>query len=500
MAMLARTQLETADKRVLLEKTIINQAYGSISDLAHQFNISRRTVSKVSSAVNEVLDGMVAENTKANYFVRVDVDECQLKRSIVSLAMDGRDSIRSIEDEIAVIYPGMTRSYGYIQNVLTKAQLNSREFNRSVDLSSIKNATTDEMFSQGDPILAGIDLDFGYLFSLSHEVHRDGPTWARVLNVAKSQGMDPDLVVKDGGTGMASGVSEVFHDAEQRDDVFHALYESYKALSKLESKAYDHIGREAIAYDNIFKSLAYHREWLFELYINEREKCDYAIEKYTCAEKALQCLHAAISSVNLKTGQLQTQKSAQYLLKDAVELFRDTGNADCLKVAVYLENRLVGLTLATKALHEKLTDLFDQYSETSVSLACRFFERLRVLKDANRWQSQTLTCELLGTYGSLIKQIREEKTLEVLGIVEDLIIHRHRASSAIEGFNGVLRAYLYPRKGCNQGFLDLFEAWHNLHKRRWGRHKGTSAYESLTGVVVTDWLTVLGFPPSPKLH
>ena len=51
-----------------------------------------------------------------------------------------------------------------------------------------------------------------------------------------------------------------------------------------------------------------------------------------------------------------------------------------------------------------------------------------------------------------------------------------------------------------QGFLDLFRAWFNLRTRRWGRHQGTSAHECLTGQLVYDWLTLLGYPPSPTLH
>ncbi|MFT5164156.1 MAG: hypothetical protein ACI9FJ_002757, partial [Alteromonadaceae bacterium] len=75
-----------------------------------------------------------------------------------------------------------------------------------------------------------------------------------------------------------------------------------------------------------------------------------------------------------------------------------------------------------------------------------------------------------------------------------------RASSAIEGFNALLRPYMYVRKGVSQGFLELFKAWHNLRPRRSGKHKGTSAYEVLTGKLVGDWLTLLGFPPSTTLH
>ena len=87
----------------------------------------------------------------------------------------------------------------------------------------------------------------------------------------------------------------------------------------------------------------------------------------------------------------------------------------------------------------------------------------------------------------------------MLDAVEAVLHQRHRASSAIEGFNAALRPYLYVHKGATQGFLDLFRAWFNLRTRRWGRHKGTSAHECLSGERVHDWLTLLGYPPSSAL-
>ena len=74
---------------------------------------------------------------------------------------------------------------------------------------------------------------------------------------------------------------------------------------------------------------------------------------------------------------------------------------------------------------------------------------------------------------------------------------RRAGAGAIEGFNAALRPYLYVHKGATQGFLDLFRAWFNLRTRRWGRHKGTSAHQCLTGQRTHDWLTRLGYPPSP---
>ena len=103
-------------------------------------------------------------------------------------------------------------------------------------------------------------------------------------------------------------------------------------------------------------------------------------------------------------------------------------------------------------------------------------------------------------YYLLRRELDEVGVDEIIGKIERLLQARHMASSAIEGFNAILRSYLYARKGVNQGFLELFKAWHNLRERRSGRHKGCSAYESLTGNRVNDWLSLLGFPPSKHIH
>ena len=71
----------------------------------------------------------------------------------------------------------------------------------------------------------------------------------------------------------------------------------------------------------------------------------------------------------------------------------------------------------------------------------------------------------------------------LLNAVQALLDQRHRASSAIEGFN-----------------LELFRTYYNLRTRRWGRHQGTSAHQCLTAQAVGDWFTLLGFPPSSTLH
>ena len=105
----------------------------------------------------------------------------------------------------------------------------------------------DEMFSQGEPVLAGVDLDSGYLFGLSLSATRDAGAWAGVLGEGQGQGLELSVVVKDAARGIAAGVSEVFPHAEQRDDCFHVLYEMNKVRGRWERRAYGAIEREGEA-------------------------------------------------------------------------------------------------------------------------------------------------------------------------------------------------------------------------------------------------------------
>ncbi|NQY64980.1 MAG: hypothetical protein HRT38_14865 [Alteromonadaceae bacterium] len=79
------------------------------------------------------------------------------------MSIVGPNSIRDIVEMISIAYPGVTRSFGYIQSVQIQAQENTKKFNAQVDSSCIKSIAIEEVFCQNEPVLEGIDLDSGYL-------------------------------------------------------------------------------------------------------------------------------------------------------------------------------------------------------------------------------------------------------------------------------------------------------------------------------------------------
>lgn len=72
-------------------------------------------------------------------------------------------------------------SYGKIWGILAEAEERARLFNQSSDLSAITAGAVDEMYSQGAPVLAGVDLASGYLFALALRSSRSSDDWAAVL-------------------------------------------------------------------------------------------------------------------------------------------------------------------------------------------------------------------------------------------------------------------------------------------------------------------------------
>jgi menaquinone-dependent protoporphyrinogen IX oxidase len=512
MPILDRTSLNSSDKLHFLVKATACQAYGDISRLSCEFDVSRKTIRKVKEQGTSLLSAAL---TPIGSAPKVTVDRSQLNRTIISLSMNGVNSIRAIEDSIPIIYPGVTCSFGYIQALQIQAQANAAAFNKKVDLSAIISAAIDELFCQGDPILAGIDLDSGFLFSLAHESFRDGKTWARILNDAKSQGLALQHVVKDGAKGMAKGVNDIFPLSEQRDDAFHALYITSKSVFKVEKRAYRLIEQEYQLTNELDKALKKQInkgsskkteeekeiEILKEALSNMTEKCSKAVARFDHANKAYRFLHRALSSVHINESiNLMSPTSAKTLLKLSARYLIKARHPDCNDAARYIKNRLDGLTLATADFYQKQQTLCVDYPQNMVALACYFHEYKRSLKKMDKKKQPKVKQQMLGAFTLIYKALTESKADILMQTVEQLLSKRHRASSAIEGFNALLRPYMYVRKGVSQGFLELFKAWHNLRPRRSGRYKGTSPYETLTGQPVDDWLTILGFPPSNATH
>jgi hypothetical protein len=410
---------------------------------------------------------------------------------------------------LPLIYPGVSRSFGSIQALLIDAQEKAEQFNKTVDLTSIKSVALDEMYSQNAPVLAGVDLDSGYLHSLELCDGRSSEDWENVLNQAKLQGLDLEVVVKDAAPGIACGVRQVFPAAQQRDDCFHVLYDMNKVRRKIKSHAYKAIECE----HNLEKKLAKLKKQeqsgkdkkheigeTQSLYPRAQKKCLEKIEQFEQFEIAAKLIIESMQYVHPQTGELYSGSRVEGMMRTAANTLKNIEQYHCQKLATYIDNRATGIAYATQALADNLATLTSQHSKSQVAYGCwflRLIEEIKTQKNAQRYQKKY---QLLQAIYHNLQQELGENMKDLFDNIKAFLKKRYRASSAIEGFNSVLRPYLYVRKGVSQSFLELFRAWYNLKTRRWGKHKGFSAHECITGQKVDDWLTWIGYPKSASLH
>jgi hypothetical protein len=501
MTGLHRTPLTTSQKLECVAKALAGQEdWGGIAGLSRSSGVSRPTVYAAKGAALEVLREHF-EEPESDPTVGVKVDPAQVRRTVVALRVMAPNALRPIEDLLPIIYPGVRLSYGKVQSMAAQAEAQAA-FNAKADLSGVRAGALDEIFSQGQPVLGGLDLDHGYLFGLALRETRGGEDWAEVLKQGQEQGLNLAVVVKDAAKGIESGVREVFPQAEQRDDCFHALYELNKARRRFEQRAYSAIAAEEEARHQLPKIPASDRKQRRgqrHRIARARRHCQEAILRFDRFEEAMREVQEGLECVDLEEGHLRQAGEVKAMIEQAADSLQVLDPA-CHKVARYLRNRAAGLSRATGELNTRLGELAMTYSLEAVALACMLWRWVFELQNDRRpWLRAEQHRHLLGAFAPL-KYLLGPQLDALLDAVKAFLDQRHRASSAIEGFNAALRPFLYVHKGVTQGFLELFRAYYNLRTRRWGPRQGTSAHQCLTSQAGGDWLTLLGFPPSNTLH
>jgi len=477
--------------------------YGVVTDLAREHELRRQSVYDLRDRAQQVLEAAFT-SVPAQGAVRhtLCVTEADVQRAIVALRVMLPASIRDIEEVLPVLFD-VRYSYGRVWNVVHAAETAAAAFNRTVDLSGIDSLALDELFSQGQPVLSGIDLDTGYVCLLQPSDSRSGEAWAAVLGQLRDgQQLVPARVVKDAGTGLAAGVKTAWPGCDAHDDLFHAVFLMGKQQVRLERRAYREM--EAVALVERRRTAAQSKPHAQRRSIGQQlraanKRMEAAMVRHdhfeTLARQATDILELA----DRGSGRLRTQEEVVLVLSGVAQEMALLGEGP-REVATYLSHRASGLGLYLKDLAARLEAVSESVGGPCVveAVVRAYQASLMHSRRAPCWDRKARRAELAVATQQLVWVTAGEpqRLVSALGAVLPVLSQRHRASSAIENLHSVLRPYLVVQKHAQAGFLALFQAYSNLRKRPSGRFQGTSAYQLLTGQTVSDWLTVLGLPPS----
>jgi len=481
--------------------------HGAVSKLAVEHGVSRHAVYAVRERARAVLEGefAVPDRLPSDSF-QLTLTEADIKRTVIALRVETPASIRDEVAMLPVIY-GMGWSFGKIQAVLVEAGRRASKLSAALDLSAIGCVALDEMYSQGRPVFAGIDVDTQYLFQL--EVHEtpSGEAWAASLGRLRDhQGLHPNCVVKDAGTGLAKGVGDAFPGIQENDDLFHAKRALGKVAQYLERGAYGAIANidalEVRRAKNVDGPLDQRRS-LGQQLAHARKQGEKAIDRFDRYDALRREAERVLELADRGSGHLRTSTEVVQVLERLVAEMMTLGGQHVRRVARFIHNRAKGLGRYLDVLARRLDEVTDKAGGVAVVEATvRAYEAsLMHSSGGPLWDRRDREQELHLAAKLLVEVTeREPQNLwKAVSTVFPVLAQRHRASSVIENLNSVLRPHLVVQKSTSQSFLDLFRFYWNTRTRKGGPHKGSSAHELLTGERVQDWLTLLGYPPGEAM-
>ena len=527
--------------------------WGKITTTAHQFGVYRKKVYDAYQWAKDTLKkAFEAESSKEQKSITLWQQEQE--RLLISLRLRANASIRGIQHVFQEAL-GIYKSHGTIWNALHKAAENAKERNKSVFYANIKHIAIDEIFLNGKPVLTGICLDTGMILFLVYSEDCKKETWKALFEYYRDEfHLNPDMIVKDAGVGMAAAAKEVFPDAQHQTDIFHIHYRFHPIRQRLENEAYRQIQKETDLSHQLQKmekrlvkmelaiqkkqekiaswkkealqtssdkrkirlkaSLEWKESALEEESQEQNElqgkyeqtkkrfeeqklKTEENIDKYDTFEGIYWKIEEYLELTPAKMGKLWTAEEVQNgFVKIATSLQR----LGFKKLSVYLRNRSEEVSLYLHSLHERIEKLLEKASLEMVSASIRVYQaNLRLKKKGTLLQCQEWIREreeanshLFGVFLSSPEQYRG-----VFSRVCEILEHRYRASSAIENVHRILRPYLEKHCRVSEDFLALFHFFWNRRIRSFGKHKGSAAFDMLRGCVSEeDWLSQLGYPHS----
>jgi hypothetical protein len=380
---------------------------------------------------------------------------------------------------------------GTVHHIVQEAVVEARQLNARQDLSRVRASSHDELFQSRQPVFVGLDLDSTYCYLLALETHRDAETWAIHLWDLADQGLEPDYVVADDGSGLRAGQVLAWPEVACDGDVFHGLRTLTRLVTTLEQRAYAAMTQR----DKLEQKMAWAK----------RRGQGRALSKPLADARAQEttALHLAD----------EVQTLAEWLQHDILAL---AGPDAATRAELYdfvvaaleaLEPldaqrlRPVQRTLANQRDHLlAFATRLDQELET---LAQQFAMPSAVVRQMLTLESlPTTTITYWAEAGTLHRQLHDH-FFPLQQAIRQLRQHFHRASSLVENFNSRLRNYFFLRRQIGPAYLDLLRFFLNhqpFARSEKPERRGKSPAELLTGQPHPHWLEMLGFTRFRRTH
>lgn len=410
----------------------------------------------------------------------IEVTDALKKRLILSMALDCASSLEGIQRVLETAL-GIYVSIGYISGVIKEASKRAQAFDDQITLEGIRQGANDEIFQCSLPILTGIDPESTYIYLLEDATDRTGETWEIYMQDRKEHGLELETSINDGGAGLLAGIPKVYPEIDIQRDVFHALYEMGKEVSKVERKAYSYIKEEyALSERAEGKNL---RQKTKERLAEIQPKTEAAIDLFDTISILLGWLKELLGFSGYSIE--ETTALIEYILNEIEKKAADYPGLikEAKKVRRNLPGLLSFISRLTREMGKRAQELGippDVFHQLYRQMSC----------SPTSQQSNEIDCRLA-------ERITEQNSeVNVRTELQKLLNGVKKASSLVENLNGRIRVYIDMKRVVPSQFFVLMKVYFNTRRYRRSRCKeriGKSPLELLTGKPQPEFLEALGF-------
>ena len=464
----------------------------SVTQLASEAGVSRKFLyAQKDLGLAAMQEAFSPESLPPDLIGWMPITRGWVRRATVSAALHCHGSERGIAQHLkAIINPDLRISGPTVHNILREAAAAAKALNERQALGMIREGAHDEIFSQGVPVLVGVEPHSSFVYLLQNAQSRsEVDWWAALTEKHEHQGLNLTTSISDAARGLLAGVREAFPGIDLRGDVLHAQMELSELETYLENRAYGRMRVQEQEEGRMERARIRQKgQSRSKRLALARRRAHEGVELYD--EVAL-LIRWMTELLQLIGPDLPTRRELYDWLLGEMEA-RASRSHRIGPIVTYMKNQRDALLAFVGALGQGL-DRVAAALHVPRSLVEAVYQQFALDPEDPRFEA-------------IERRLWEEAPDQAAAIEEalwDLLDTSLRASSAVENINSLLRPYFFLRRLVGAESLDLLQFY--LNHRRFERSEhpervGKSPRELLTGEAHGDWLEMLGYPPSALVN
>ncbi len=470
---------------------MMNGAWGTITNLADRYGISRTFVYSLANKLKETgqfIFGETAESTT------ISIRE-QSIQMMLSLRLEARSSIGAISTVMKRFGCELTAT-GSISQIISKiGGLLPRTISTENGIIKYLVFASDEIFSKTTPILITVDPISSVILRMELADSRKAEDWKRHFECLSDNGVVAVYLVSDDGKGIRAGHAEVMSDVVRQSDTYHAIAHQLGSWTdRFERAAYKAIGAEYECekkLDLAKSDLVREKRWVD--FDKSAEASTRAVALYDTLNYLYRCVLGELNVFD-SNGNLRDRQQAEEGVSAGLDLMEELNHDKITKVANKIRRTLPDLfhylDVAKKVVEECKELPISEEVLKAYFVAWQWSKAVRKAKKSvrkNMAQEREQFCLRAAEelHQNESGDIKKEVYSKLDGIVQ--------SSALVECINSIIRPYLNTTKNhITQELLNLIMHYHNYRRYADGVRKNKTPMEILTGNEQTkDWISIL---------